>query len=266
MRLINVETLQLCEIPKPDSDHPFAILSHTWGTDEITFQEFSAQTGTEKAGYSKIIRSCAQAALHDFKHIWIDTCCIDKTSSSELSEAINSMYMWYKEANVCYVYLSDVNSDEGVADMSSFRQSRWFTRGWTLQELIAPRYVVFFDRDWNEIGTKLSLRQEISDITGVPTELLSGLREAPLHSFCIAQRMSWAANRQTTRDEDIAYCLMGIFNVNMPILYGEGKRSFIRLQHEILKDSDDQSLFAWVNPETPETYTGNIVTKGVLVD
>ena len=115
MRLINVETLQLCEIPKPDSDHPFAILSHTWGNDEVSFQEFSAKTGTEKAGYSKIVRFCAEAELHKFKYAWIDTCCIDKTSSSKLSEAINSMYAWYKEASVCYAYLSDVESDEGVS-------------------------------------------------------------------------------------------------------------------------------------------------------
>ncbi|PPQ96429.1 hypothetical protein CVT26_005061 [Gymnopilus dilepis] len=257
MYLINVNTLQLCKIQRLDNNYSYAILSHTWADDEVTFQEFTKETGkksfskeslNENPRYSKIVRCCAEAELRGFKYAWIDTCCIDKTSSSELSEAINSMYQWYKGASVCYAYLSDVDSDRGVPDMESFKNCRWFTRGWTLQELIAPLRVIFFDCDWNDIGTKLSLREEISKITGVPVTLLTGFHDAPLDSFCIAQRMSWAANRETTRVEDIAYCLMGIFDVNMPILYGEGQKAFIRLQEEILKRSDDESLFAWVAP------------------
>ena len=163
-----------------------------------------------------------------------DLCCIDKTSSAELSEAINSMYRWYQESGVCYAYLADVPPN-------AFSKSRWFTRGWTLQELIAPSTVIFLDQKWQEIGTKSSLQRVISEITGIPTDILLG---GDLEDASIAQRMSWASKRETTRVEDAAYCLMGIFSIHMPMLYGEGERAFIRLQEEIMRVSDDHSLFA----------------------
>ncbi|KAI5460550.1 hypothetical protein BGZ63DRAFT_340141, partial [Mariannaea sp. PMI_226] len=184
-----------------------------------------------------------------YEYIWIDTCCIDKTSSAELSEAINSMYKWYNEADICYAYLADA-SPAGIEDPSTpnstFRQSRWFTRGWTLQELIASRQVEFFARDWTYLGAKngdISFTKLLNEITGIQLEVLTG--EMSPQDVSIGSRMHWAADRQTTRVEDIAYCLLGIFNVNIPLLYGEGKRSFIRLQEAILSREEDQSLFAW---------------------
>ncbi|PPQ96432.1 hypothetical protein CVT26_005064 [Gymnopilus dilepis] len=267
MRLLQVDTLSFKEIPKPDDEHCYAILSHTWGDQEVSFQEFSVGNCADKAGYMKIKQCCEQAKLDGLEYVWVDTCCIDKTSSSELSEAINSMYQWYKQATVCHIYLADIQWQDQAAlrewksDERAFRkekpdgmylgESRWFTRGWTLQELIAPRYAILYDRDWVEVGTKDSMRDELSAITGIPREVLADVDRDSLGSFCIAQRMSWASTRLTTRDEDVAYCLMGIFDVNMPILYGEGgRKAFNRLQHEIMKSSDDHSLFAWVsNPE-----------------
>jgi len=164
----------------------------------------------------------------------------------ELSEAINSIYQWYQEATVCYAYLADVSSNafdrQTGATGSEFLESRWFTRGWPLQELIGASIVIVFDREWQEIGTKSSLQWKLSEITGIPNYIL---QEADLNSASVAQRISWASRRKTTRIEDRAYCLMGLFGVNMPMLYGEGNKAFIRLQEEILKISDDYSLFAW---------------------
>jgi hypothetical protein len=231
-----------------DSEIPtYAILSHRWGRDrdEVTFQDIINNVSgyREKLGYSKIINFCRQALRDHCSYVWIDTCCIDKTSSAELSEGINSMYSWYEKSMACYVYLNDVSSDEDPEDQnSSFRTSEWFTRGWTLQELIAPACVVFFAKDWRDIGSKRSLADVVSDITNVERSVL--LRMVDVH-ISVAKRMSWAANRKTSRIEDRAYSLIGLFGVSLPILYGEGERSFTRLQIEILKTSNDQSIFAW---------------------
>ncbi|KAF5341378.1 hypothetical protein D9758_012261 [Tetrapyrgos nigripes] len=247
MRLIDTSTLQLTEF-FDNAIPPYAILSHTWGNEEVLFQHLQNPTEVTKQrrGYSKIVRSCEIARKFGFKYIWNDTCCINKESSAELSEAINSMYRYYHGSVVCYAYLADVSYSHGEdprAENSEFRRSRWFTRGWTLQELIAPSRVVFFDKDWKEIGTRSSLRDLITEITGIPAPVLLG-RDSK--SCSVAQRMSWVARRQTTRAEDIAYCLMGIFGVNMPPLYGEGgTRAFIRLQEEIIRYDDDPTIFAW---------------------
>ena len=243
MRLLHTSTLKLQEfygevIPK------YAILSHTWGDEEVSLQELQKASieldGLE--GYRKIKDCCKLAASDHWEYVWIDTCCIDKTSSAELSEAINSMYRWYAEARVCYAYLADVES-AGLSKPSlvwSIGQSRWFTRGWTLQELLAPDLVVFYDKAWVEIGTRLSLSDEISEITGIKHHHMF----EPLKAS-VAAKMSWASGRTTTRLEDTAYSLMGLFEVNMPLLYGEGSKAFTRLQHEIVKISDDESIFAW---------------------
>jgi hypothetical protein len=240
---LNTSTLSLHEFVG-DNIPSYAILSHRWEGEEVTFQDLQSGRGPEMAGYSKIRGCCAQAALHGFDYAWIDSCCIDKTSSSELSEAINSMFNWYRKAQVCYAYLRDVPAggvgEDHLREGSLFRRSEWFTRGWTLQELLAPRSVVFFDRDWVDIGTRYSLRSLVSAITGVKD--MDNFERA-----CVAQKMSWASRRQTTRIEDQAYCLMGLFGVNMPPLYGEGSKAFYRLQLEILKGSDDESLFAWID-------------------
>ncbi|EUC50529.1 hypothetical protein COCMIDRAFT_49524, partial [Bipolaris oryzae ATCC 44560] len=241
MRFLQIngsDRLSLVEL-LPDNLPPYAILSHTWGpsNEEVTYQDLLDGKGKEKFGYRKLIL-CGRQADHDgFQYFWVDTCCIDKTSSAELSEAINSMYSWYQSADVCYAYLADIGSKD------YFPISKWFTRGWTLQELLAPKEMVFFDKNWSLLGTRADLQEEISERTRIPVSVL--LQAEPVETFSVAQRMSWAAERKTTRIEDIAYCLLGIFNINMPLIYGEGENAFIRLQEEILKISDDHSIFAW---------------------
>ena len=186
----------------------------------------------------------------EYNWIWIDTCCVDKTSSAELSEAINSMYAWYQGASMCIAYLQDVPDPTSIGPQSEdshtmimFRSSRWFTRGWTLQELIAPRTVVFVSEGWIPIGSKATLSKVLEEITGIPSSVL--LFDCAIEDISIAQRMSWAASRDTTRIEDRAYSLMGLFRVHMPTIYGEGKKAFLRLQEEIMKRSPDQTLFSW---------------------
>lgn len=201
----------------------------------------------QQAGYSKITYACSQAAKDGYRYVWIDTCCIDKRSSAEVSEAVNSMWSWYQRAAVCYAYLEDVHFDDYTQGYRTwkddFSSSRWFTRGWTLQELLAPRKVVFYAKGWRLLGTKSSLVKTVEKITKI--DELTLLEPRLVHNASVARRMSWAANRTTTRTEDVAYSLMGIFNVSMPIIYGEGENAFLRLQEEIIKRSDDHSIFAW---------------------
>jgi len=254
MRLLNVHTLQLEEFFKDEP--PYTILSHTWGDEEVSFQDLSSGAAENLKGYQKLLGCCSKSAEEGFDYTWIDTCCIDKTSSAELSEAINSMFLWYAKSKFCYSFLSDVSFQAGDnidAEGSNFAESRWFKRGWTLQELLAPENVVFFDRGWTEIGTKISLGTTISRITGIePLALNYGVCHVYGYHRCggfsVAQKMAWAALRETTREEDEAYCLLGLFQVNMPLLYGEGRfRAFVRLQTEIVKSSDDDSIFAFVD-------------------
>jgi len=183
-----------------------------------------------KPGYFKIEQCAKQAALDGLEYFWVDTCCIDKSSSAELSEAINSIYRWYKNVEICYVYMFDISADDpphpDYPTVSTFEKSDWFSRGWTLQELIAPLKMAFYSKEWRQIGTKDGLTKYLKHITGTDAQALEG---ADPGIFSIASRMSWAAKRKTTRTEDIAYSLLGIFDVNMPLLYGEGEKSFIRL-------------------------------------
>ncbi|KIK22877.1 hypothetical protein PISMIDRAFT_101532, partial [Pisolithus microcarpus 441] len=240
-----------------DEDTRYAILSHRWGT-EVGYEEMVGLMKMEerkrdevrqRSGYQKITESCKQAMKDGYEWLWVDTCCIDKRSSSELSEAINSMYRWYRNAQVCYAYLNDVDKPFFPIEKndSKFDKSNgwpeWFVRGWTLQELIAPKQVEFFNEHWMPIGDKWPLAPVLEEITGIPREVLtSGLAAKRLS---VAQIMSWAADRKTTRVEDRAYSLMGLFGVNMPMLYGEGKKAFQRLQLEIIRVSGDQSILAW---------------------
>lgn len=227
-------------------DVEYAILSHAWGEEEILFADVTDCVAHSKKGFDKVIGAMHQAREDELEYIWIDTCCIDKTSSAELSEAINSMYLWYKDAVICYAYLTDIafHRTRFHADITS---SRWFTRGWTLQELLAPRYLKFFSQEWQYLGTKNDYSKAIYQRTKIEVEFLLGTRQ--LGTASIAKRMSWSARRKTTRPEDLAYCMMGIFSVNMPLLYGEGgQKAFLRLQEEIMRDSDDESLFAWKDP------------------
>lgn len=248
MRLIHTETLELFEFFGNDIPE-YAILSHTWGHEEVTFKDWKRLDAAKgKAGFSKINMACRQALADDLKYLWVDTNCIDKRSSAELSEAINSMFSWYKNATICYAYLADVEP-RPLGTMTEdyprhFRQSRWFTRGWTLQELLAPRQIVFCAKDWSKIGNRYDIADDISLATGIPEEYLVAWR-APLASASIAQRMSWLSGRETTRIEDMAYCVLGIFDINMPLLYGEGPKAFTRLQEEIIRSSTDHTIFCW---------------------
>ncbi|TLS25613.1 hypothetical protein PpBr36_07552 [Pyricularia pennisetigena] len=276
MRLINAGSLELEEFV--GAAPPFAILSHTWGRAEVAFQDwlswrraasidrnghvanYTKQSSDaldkehpQGSGFWKILHACHQARQDGLKYLWCDTNCIDKSSSAELSEAINSMYSWYERSRVCYAYLEDV-PPPGASALSeggniwevdsAFRRSRWFTRGWTVQELVGPLHEMkFYTNDWTCLGTKTTLAPLLQEITGVPEKYL--LRKEGISGAGLAQRMSWFANRVTSREEDIAYCMLGIFDVNMPLLYGEGSNAFVRLQEEIIKKSDDHSLFAW---------------------
>ncbi|KAH7399783.1 heterokaryon incompatibility protein-domain-containing protein [Cadophora sp. MPI-SDFR-AT-0126] len=235
MRLLNTTTLLLEEFIGDNIPY-YSILSHRWENEEVTFQDLREGRGPGMAGYSKITGCCRQAKLDGWDYAWVDSCCIDKSSSAELSEAINSMFKWYQNAAVCYAYLSD------VGERSEFGKSQWFTRGWTLQELLAPEFLIFYDKNWVAIDTKLCLLGELETITGISVEHLTYFERAS-----IAQKMSWASKRRTTRIEDEAYCLMGLFDINMPPLYGEGSKAFLRLQLEILRTSDDETIFAWMS-------------------
>ncbi|KAM6528679.1 hypothetical protein FALCPG4_009642 [Fusarium falciforme] len=266
MRLLNTQTV-VVETFGDDQIPSYAILSHTWEAEEVTFQDMELGKATSKKGWAKVKDSCSMARKNGFDYVWLDTCCIDKTSSAELSEAINSMYRWYQEATVCYAFLAD------VSNLVEFPKSKWFTRGWTLQELIAPSSMIFFSQTWDELGTRETLDQAISERTRIPKAILSG--DQDLETASVAQRMSWASDRRTTRREDLAYCLMGIFSINMPLLYGEGERAFVRLQEEIMRVSDDHSLFAWKCPNSrggllalsPAAFkdSGNIIPWNPLV-
>ncbi|KAK0752765.1 heterokaryon incompatibility protein-domain-containing protein [Schizothecium vesticola] len=395
MRLINTTTLALREFWGNDTPR-YAILSHTWEEEEITYQQFTQLSHEELAkfkGFDKIRRTCQLAQHSKIEWAWVDTCCIDKSSSAELTEAINSMFRWYAESAVCYAYLSDLvggtrrrneggrdrkqeeeetrrkreeerkrrdeedgstsrerrerarhdgkrkdepspgpsdakdkhggtinwdiesdarteASDKNESDgrlherhrrdsssssstfltatrrreearrktpspspsrpqpldplsrqqrIEKLARCRWFTRGWTLQELIAPRLLGFYNSTWRFQGEKSTLAPELSEITHISPRVLTNA--ALLATIPVAQRMSWAATRQTTRAEDLAYCLLGLFHVQIPLLYGEGgTKAFVRLQEEIIKESNDLSLFAWRTPPTaahpPQKHVG----------
>jgi hypothetical protein len=218
----------------------YAILSHTWiEGQEVIYSELLAGTGANKDGYAKL-RFCSERAVADgLEYFWVDTCCIDQSNSVELSTAINSMFQWYQRADKCYVYLSDVSVPHEVRDAqafcisweSAFRRSRWFTRGWTLQELLAPGSVEFFSVNGKLLGSRISLEQQIHDVTGIP---ISALRGQKLTEFSVDERMNWAAKRTTKWKEDKVYCLLGLFGVFLPLNYGEGEEyATRRLKDEI---------------------------------
>ena len=241
-----------------DEATKYAILSHRWVEQEVDYEEMvelakmdreERDEIRQRSGYQKILQCCEQAQKDGYERLWVDTCCIDKRSSAELSEVINSMYRWYENAKVCYAYLHDIRGSSLPTKKDYLRYPgcngwpEWFSRGWTLQELIAPSNVQFLNKNWQIIGDKRTLAPTLVDITGVPEHIL-------IHGLCgnrpcVAQIISWAAHRTTTRVEDRAYSLMGLLDVNMPMLYGEGKKAFHRLQLEIIRASNDQSIFAW---------------------
>jgi hypothetical protein len=284
MRLLNTTTLEFREFPDLP-DEPYAILSHRWGSEEVTFKEYrkSRATVQNRAGYKKIVEFCHIAKQRGFSYAWIDTCCIDKRSSAELSEAINSMYRWYEMSMECYVFLEDYRPEEP----RSFPTCEWFRRGWTLQELLASRYCVFFTATWDVVGHKHHFRasrcqctkdegeqqrthlawgpdliEDLVRITRIDENILNCARG--VHGASIAQRMSWASGRATTRLEDRAYSLIGIFDVNMPLLYGEGPGAFQRLQEEIIRTTHDTSIFCFRKAESQDlvSFASYPVTHG----
>lgn len=285
MRLINTSTYSLDEFIDSRRAPPYAILSHCWSQDpnnqEINYQDFVGTTyDSHGYGWQKISRLCSLAKSRGLDWAWIDTCCIDKTSSAELSEAINSMFSWYSRARECYVFLDDVrsavmpqmqgldrlnqrwtedlsNDDRNVVCM--FMRSRWFTRGWTLQELLAPKTVLFYNNMTEFIGTRADLAPYIALATRIPVGILTG--KEGIEDTSIAQRICWASSRETTRLEDVAYSMLGLFDVNMPLLYGEGEKAFFRLQQEIMRQSDDQSIFAWGLHDRQSSYSGVLASS-----
>ncbi|KAL4069937.1 heterokaryon incompatibility protein-domain-containing protein [Scleroderma yunnanense] len=288
MRLINIKSFlgreELMREKKPvdrrtkvlefrdDETTDYAILSHRWIEQEVDYDEMTQLAKMEEEerddirqrdGYRKILDGCEQAKRDGYKWLWVDTCCINKESSAELSEAINSMYRWYQNSRICYAYLHDVpdSSFPASSNMTTYPDfngfPEWFSRGWTLQEMIAPSNVQFFNKYWQPLGDKRSLAHALADITRVPQRILmDGLSS---NRPCVAQIMSWAANRTTTRVEDRAYSLLGLLDVNMPMLYGEGTKAFHRLQLEIIRMSNDQSIFAW-------SFRGSGRTGSILAD
>lgn len=280
MRLINTEDLTFSEFFETGKIPEYGILSHRWTAEEVTYKEFRKDHSAIKgrAGYTKIIKFCEICRERGLQWAWVDTVCIDKRSSAELSEAINSMYSWYGAAVMCIVYLHDYERNT----RGKLSAAAWFHRGWTLQELLAPSIVEFLDRSWRVVGHKCSLldscrdaiidsastsssrskssipdlhrgaimNNHLSDITHIPERILDS--SVDINAESVAARMSWASERNTTRVEDMAYCLLGIFDVHMPLLYGEGAKAFSRLQEQIVMDSNDDSIFAWetINKDT----------------
>ncbi|KAI1335082.1 hypothetical protein F5Y15DRAFT_260743 [Xylariaceae sp. FL0016] len=264
MRLIDARCLvydgklRLENIDEPSSLR-YAILSHTWGRmcsngswghteDEILFADVDDKGVREKKrpAWDKAWNACRLALEHGLRYVWVDTCCFNKESSAELDESINAMFSWYEQSDLCLAYLADLHCEpgSGAVQTNDLKNCRWFYRGWTLQELLAPKCVEFYDQDWNPIGSKTVYSDTLSFITGIDETALEGTMS--LSRFTIAQKMNWAARRETKRPEDRAYSLLGIFGVNMPLIYGiGGKRAFKRLQDEIIKVSTDLTIFMW---------------------
>ncbi|TKA34241.1 hypothetical protein B0A50_00221 [Salinomyces thailandicus] len=270
MRLLNTRDLSFKDINGTEiAKYAYAILSHRWLLPEagleLTYKDV-LRRNFKGPGYHKIWNACHFALSRGFQWIWIDTCCIDKTSSAELTESINSMWTWYQQAEECYAHLADVPSwlhrnGRGVwmeqrapkragrltaQSQKALSRSDWFRRGWTLQELLAPQLLIFLNSDWKILATKHEMTDSVSAITRIPAYYLR--RSHAVSKASVAMRMSWVARRVTARTEDMAYCMLGILDVNMPLLYGEGRKAFMRLQLEIIKKSDDESIFAWTTP------------------
>jgi hypothetical protein len=265
MRLLHTTRLTLEDF-LPNQEPPYAILSHTWGDSEITYDHLT-QNGTVLGlpSNEKILGACKVALENGHEYIWVDTCCINKSSSAELQEAINSMFQWYKSSVVCYAYISDfrltdpVDSPRKELDLKSLGKSRWFTRGWTLQELLAPSIVTFFDAYWKEIGSKSSLRPLLSQYTGIPGDALQG---RDLHLYDVNEKFAWARNRQTLRPEDRAYALLGIFDVSMPMIYGEGHEKALWRLHKEIREVQKTELPTWPSSSVSNDRGGRLLQIG----
>ena len=267
MRLVNKKTRELGWFTD-DKTPPYIILSHRWIGAETSLQEFLLQRDLTdehwSQGTAKVMRLCQEALSYPEDYVWIDSCCIDKASSTELQEAINSMYKWYENAATCIAYLEDVSLAAASTSSGSIEdqlaKSAWFNRGWTLQEMLAPKKMVFVDCEWKALGDRNALSENLETITGVQKSFY-GDRSA-IMSATVAERMSWLSQRKTARVEDLAYCMLGIFDVNMNMLYGEGAKAFLRLQKEIIQEIDDESIFVWLNPSPFQPWESTALAPG----
>jgi hypothetical protein len=236
------------DIVDKDAIPPYAIMSHTWGAqaeaEEVTFADLAKNAGKDKPGYKKIEFCGEQAKRDGLQYFWIDTCCINKANKAEHSLAIRSMFCWYRNAAKCYVYLSDVSASSLPAEEepspplwdTEFRRSKWFTRGWTLQELLAPGVVEFFSREWHRLGDRISLKSQIHEVTTIPHEVLEG---APLSHSSVEERFRWRQDRHTKLKEDAAYSLSGIFDVDIAPVYGEGTEEAFRRLHDKIRSYEE---------------------------
>lgn len=251
-----------------DEVPPYAILSHTWAEgQEVTFDEFENKERKSKSGYHKILFCAQQAKLDGLDYFWVDTCCIDKKNSTELTEAINSMFKWYRNATMCYAYLSDVPAAPSTSTGRDLQNSRWFKRGWTLQELIAPASVQFFDKYGVFLGDRVSLQAQIAEITGIPSRALRG---TPLENFEVDERRRWARARETKLEEDQVYSLLGLLGIYMPLIYGEGRSSALRrLSRELkqvqIEDRTGSSQFNNVHWMVPSAITSQFTGRSDLL-
>ncbi|KAF5349019.1 hypothetical protein D9758_012675 [Tetrapyrgos nigripes] len=245
-RLVNTHTCRLVDFSENDPTPPYAILSHRWILgEEVNYQDYleSRPKTKKKLGYQKIRRACREARTDNFDYIWIDTICINQGNHDEVARNINGMYSFYKHSGVCYAYLTDVYKlNDGSADLiARMWRSGWFQRGWTLQELVAPRTVVFFSAGWEAIGCRRLLKFGISRLTGIPAAVLDGSR--PIEDVDMKERMTWCAGRKTTRPPDLAYCLMGILGVSVTPDYSEDARTaFKRLQSALVQSYPDRFM------------------------
>ncbi|KAK4498320.1 hypothetical protein PRZ48_010978 [Zasmidium cellare] len=273
MRLLNVHSLQLEKYDDIEETPEYAILSHRWSKNEMRFGHFqgadwdtlrkSAIDGgkEDEIGIAKILSACAVTKSFALDYLWIDTCCIDGSSSTEVTQAINSMFRWYQRASVCLAYLFDVSTDTSelghmidrrlyarkktqILRIGPFEDSQWFRRGWTLQELLAPPELVFYDHAWRRIGVKTDMTKQIQAATRIDPKYLTG----DFEDASIATKLSWVSDRTTTLPDDMAYCMVGILGVSMDTRYGEEERAFMRLQELLIEKVADDSIFAWTDP------------------
>ncbi|KAG0701553.1 heterokaryon incompatibility protein-domain-containing protein [Suillus ampliporus] len=265
--------LQSSKKKDPEEIVKYATLSHRWGEGESaygTFEEMK-EAKLKTPGFKKLKTFCEKVKEYDVEFAWSDTCCIDKSSSAELDESIRSMFKWYRNSDVCIVHLAQSETVKDILD------DEWTERGWTLQELLAPNHIKFFNKHWKpmtrhdndkdpDTGSATSdVLKTLTKATGVPQ---SEIRDFDPEAFKVDERMKWAAKRKTTRVEDAAYSLMGIFDVSLQIAYGEGgDRAFGRLIEAIML-AGDPSVLNWKGeaaespnshaiPRSPQCFVGD---------
>ncbi|KAF8961870.1 hypothetical protein BDZ97DRAFT_1733502 [Flammula alnicola] len=249
----------------------YAILSHTWLEDEVTFEDWKLGRNLSGPGYEKLQRFCQVAAAeYEVSLGWMDTICINKDSTSELDESIRSMYRWYENSFICLTYLANTTSLDDMPD------DRWFTRGWTLQELLSPQRIKFYGKTWTPLtakeidndkpsysvgATPAPIHRVIEKATGITYSEMVFFKPG-LQGGEISRRMVWAAKRTTTRGEDRAYSLMGIFSVTFTIAYGEGvERAFFRLVEQILNSYRNiLDILNWARmPVSSQIHSSNML-------